>query len=70
MDSFGWNNESYFHNWRNPDWRLGRDRFLIKVVITSSGQKCVGVFRLINDVDNRKDFRLMDATLDDREKVL
>ena len=69
-DCYGWNNESYFHNWRTPIWRLPTNRFLLKVVITSSGQKCVGVFRLINDVQNRTDFRLLPATDDDRRKVL
>jgi hypothetical protein len=51
-DCYGWNNESYIYNWRCPNWRLPRERFLVKVVITSSGQKCTDVFRLINDVDS------------------
>ncbi len=69
-DCYGWNNDSYLTNWRNPKWKLGRERYLIKVVITSSGQKCVGVFRLINDVDSRTDFRLRAASADDWAKVL
>lgn len=69
-ECYGWNNESYFYNWRNPKWKLSRERYLVKAVITSSGQKCVDAFRLINDVDNRTDFRLIPASADDREKVL
>lgn len=67
--AYDWNNDSYLHLWRNPDWALEHGRFLVKVVITSSGQKCIGVFRLINDVTNRMDFRLVSSTPDDRGKV-
>ena len=69
LDCYGWNNESYANNWRIPRWKLSRDRYLIKAVITSSGQKCVGVFRFINDVDNLTDFRLSSIIAGDREKV-
>lgn len=56
---FGWSNDSYFTDpiWRNPDWRLVSGRYLIKVTITTSGEKKTEVFRLINDVP-RSDFRL------------
>ncbi len=58
-DCYGWNTESYFciPAWRNPNWKLPRGRYLVRVTVTSSGQKCVGTFRLINDV-SRTDFRL------------
>lgn len=69
-ECYGWNNDSYLYNWRNPNWKLPRGRYLVKVVITSSGRKCSGVFRLVNDVDSRTDFRLVRASHDDRAKVL
>jgi hypothetical protein len=61
-ECYGWNNETYFCStpWRNPDWSLPHGRYLVKVSIRSSGQKCLGVFRLINDVP-RKDCRLEPA---------
>ena len=64
-DCFGWNNESYLQPmqadlWRTPDWRLQPGRYLVRVSISSSGQTCVRVFRLINDV-GRRDFRLEPA---------
>lgn len=68
-ECYGWNNDAYFHRWRNPDWTLLRGRYLVKVVITSSGQKCTGVFRLVNDVEHRTDFRLIAATEADRSNV-
>ena len=64
-DCYGWNNESYIHNWRAPDWRLPPGRYLIRVVITTAGQTCEGLFRLINDVP-LGDFRLTAALPEDR----
>jgi len=69
-ECYGWNNDSYFCNWRNPNWKLPGGRYLVKAVITSSGQKCVDIFRLINDVESRTAFRLIPASPDDRAKVL
>jgi hypothetical protein len=62
---YGWNNETYFSTppWRNEKWRLGPGRYLIEVIVSSSGSRCVGVFRLINDVP-RTAFRLEPATRD------
>ncbi len=66
-DCYGWSNESYFSNplWRNPNWRLPYGRYLVMVVIVSSGQRCRGAFRLINDVP-RADFRLERVTVHER----
>lgn len=69
-DCYGWNNESYAHNWRTPQWKLSKGRYLAKVTVTSSGKKCYGVFRIANDVDNLTDFRLIEGNADDEEKVL
>jgi hypothetical protein len=59
---YGWSNETYFvtPRWRNPNWRLVSERSLVKVVVRSSGQNCVGYFRLVNDVPPT-DFRLEPA---------
>ena len=61
-ECYGWSNESYFSNpkWRNPGWRLSPARYLVRVTVVSAGEKCKGVFRLINDVSQR-DFRLEPA---------
>ena len=58
-ECYGWNNEAYFSlpPWRNPNWKLDRGRYLVRVGISSSGQKCVGWFRLENST-SRTDFRL------------
>jgi hypothetical protein len=61
-ECYGWSNLSYISNprWRNPDWKLGKNRYLVRVVIVSAGEKCTGTYRLINDVPQR-DFRLEPA---------
>ena len=57
-ECYGWNNEAYFLTrngvTRHRDYRLVG---IVRVVVVSSGQKCLGIFRLINDVP-RTDFRL------------
>ncbi len=58
-ECYGWNNEAYFSSpaWRNANWKLDRGRYLVRVIITSSGQKCIGWFSLENSV-GRAAFRL------------
>jgi len=68
-DCYGWNNESYFNNWRTPGWKLTPGRYLVRAVVTSSGQKCTEVLRLVNDLDQLTDFRLLSATREDRAKL-
>jgi hypothetical protein len=70
-ECFGWNNEAYFLTplWRNPNWRLDRGRYLVAVIITTSGQKFVAGFRLVNDVA-RADFRLEPITPKEKVKLL
>jgi hypothetical protein len=65
-DCFGWNNDSYFSNpiWRNTDWRLSAGRYLVRIEVSSSGEKVTSLFRLINDVP-QGDFRLENAQASD-----
>ena len=69
-ECYGWSNESYFSDpaWRNPDWKIPYGRYLVKVTVISSGEKVSGIYRLINDVA-QLDFRLEEATLDDKSNV-
>lgn len=64
-DCYGWNDEAYVYGWRNPNWKLPPARYLVKIVVTSSGQKCVAVLRLVNDVALRTDFRLLPVSAGD-----
>lgn len=58
-ECYGWTNANYSSNpqWRNPDWKIPAGRFLVKVEVVSAGERCDGIFRLVNDVA-RSDFRL------------
>lgn len=69
-ECYGWSNENYFSQpvWRHPKWKLPHGRYLARVTIVSSGQKCVAVVRVINDV-GQDDFRLESTTADDVKKV-
>ena len=66
-ECYGWCNENLYKEplWRNPDWKLSSGRYLVRIEVVSSGEKCVGLFRLINDID-MKDFRLEKALLSDK----
>ena len=66
-DSYGWSNESYFSQpvWRNPAWRLPSARYLVQVVVMSSGERRIALFRLAADVA-RRDFRLEPALEGDK----
>ena len=69
QDCYGWNNEAYLNNWRTPDWKLPRGAYLVKAVVTSSGNKCVGEFRLLNEVDALTAFRLTPLLPEDQRKI-
>ena len=69
-ECYGWCNDNYSSEplWRNPDWKLSPGRYLVEVTIFSSGERCNGLFRLINDVPVDA-FRLEKAQSSDYEKV-
>jgi hypothetical protein len=60
-DCYGWSNESYVKGWRNPDFRLPKGRYLVKVTINTSGDNFPGVFKLENSVA-KQHFRLLPAS--------
>lgn len=62
-ECYGWSNWSYIpgKTWRNKDRELPKGRFLVKISVSSSGEKVSAVFKLENSVTCH-DFRLMPAT--------
>jgi len=66
-ECYGWCNDNYFSKpyWRNPEWKLNPDRYLVRVVISTAGEKTEKVFRLINDV-TRANFRLEEKMESDK----
>ena len=64
-ECYGWNNESYLHNWRRPSWRLEKGRFIAKVRAKTGGREFVDAFLIANDVPYQ-DFRL--APIDNEQE--
>lgn len=66
-ECYGWNNEGYFSKplWRNPAWKLLHGRYLIKITISTAGEKLTHIYRLINDVQ-RNSFRLEEKFPEDK----
>jgi hypothetical protein len=69
-DCFGWSNDSYLpgKGWRNPDFRLPKGRYLVKVTIDSSGDKISDAFIRENSIA-REHFELLTASKGDAAKL-
>lgn len=57
---FGFNNESYLHNWRKPEYELDEKRYLVRVRISSEGKDWFEEFVLLNPGKNLSNFKLSD----------
>jgi hypothetical protein len=66
-ECYAWSNENYFSEpmWRNENWIIPQGRYLAKVTITSSGEKCERLFRLMNEGPKRN-FHLEKAQRNDK----
>jgi len=67
-DCFGWSNESYLKGWRNPEFKLPKGRYLVRITIRSSGDNVSGVFKLENSV-GVEHFRLLTASKDEAARL-
>lgn len=56
--AFAWGAESYFHNWRNPDWKLDRGEYDVAVTVEHSGGRDTESFTLRYLSDDHDEFRL------------
>lgn len=55
---FGFNNESYLHNWRHPDYELIDKRYIVKVKVSAEGKEWVKNFLLQNPGNSLKQFKI------------
>jgi len=69
-ECYGWTTESYLEGrgWRNPEFKLPKGRYLVRVTIRSSGDKLSPVFKLDNS-GAREDFRLQPATAEEKARL-
>jgi len=66
---YGWNNESYIHNWRHPDWKLPAGNYLARVRIKTGGREFRDLFLIHND-EGFDAFRHEEATHELRKRLL
>lgn len=57
QECYGWNNLSYLHDWRQPEWKLGPGRYIAKIRVKTGGREYTASFIVVNDV-GYDDFRL------------
>jgi hypothetical protein len=60
-ECFGWTseNEASIPHWRNPRWKLPKEKYFVKVEVQAANAEVSAVFRLIN-ASHRTSFRLED----------
>jgi hypothetical protein len=54
---YGWNSESYIHNWHHPSWQLERGRYIAKIRVKTGGREFSDAFLIVND-EPYENFRL------------
>ena len=67
-ECYGWNNQSYLHNWRHPEWKLEKDRYVATVRVKTGGQEYTNAFLIVNDVPY-SDFRLVEIDKELKKKL-
>jgi hypothetical protein len=70
-ECYGWCNENYLPDkgWRNPDWKLPKGRYIVRVTIISAGEKVSDFFQIENSVA-KQHFRLLKASKRDIAKIM
>jgi hypothetical protein len=49
-ECYGWTTKNYTHlRWRNPEWRLAPNRYLVKIDVDADAAATSATFLLIND---------------------
>ena len=67
-ECYGWSNENYLHNWRHPNWKLEKGRFIARVRIKTGGQEYTNAFLIANDVPY-SDFRLVEIDKETKKRL-
>lgn len=47
-NAFGWTSESYFHDWRHPDYKLPTGEYMAKIKLTTGDATFEGEFPFVN----------------------
>lgn len=55
--AYGWNSDSYFNKWRNPDYKLQAGRYIVRVELHTGDQRFVNHF-VLNNVNGVSEFEI------------
>lgn len=58
---FAFNNDSYLHNWKNPDFELKDNKYWLEVRLLADGEEYIGKFLLSNPSKSLKNFKIHKA---------
>ncbi len=58
---FAFNNDSYLHNWKNPDFELKDNKYWLEIRILADGEEYIGKFLLSNPSKSLKNFKIHKA---------
>jgi hypothetical protein len=65
---YGWNNESYLHNFEHPLWKLDKGRYIARIRVVTGGREFVDAFKIINDAPFA-DFRIEEVDQETKNKL-
>ena len=65
---YGWNNDSYLHNFEHPSWKLDKGRYIVRIRAVTGGREFVYVFRIVNDA-SFEDFRIEQVSQEIKKKL-
>lgn len=57
---FAFNNESYLHNWKHPDFELSDKKYWVEIKILSDGDEYIHEFLLTNPSKSLRNFKLLE----------
>ncbi|MEO0249407.1 MAG: hypothetical protein ABIN58_07665 [candidate division WOR-3 bacterium] len=66
---YGWNDESFVHDWKHPLWKLEKGRYYARVRVRTGGREFVNSFLIVNDV-GFEDFRIEATDADIKTKLM
>lgn len=56
---FAFNNDSYLHNWKNPDYELDENKYWVEVRLLADGEEYKHEFLLTNPSTSLRNFKLL-----------
>lgn len=61
-EAYGWGAESYFHQWKNPAWKLARGTYDVEIRVEWQGKSKTGWYTLEYNSADLKSFTLTDRS--------